>query len=1322
MKRKQHSVSVHNRWSRTVSVAFVAVLVWTAVFSYAFIPGNQGNAAVSMSTNMAYSDNGIGEETGQNADAAIAAEDRVVVLYEDGGIPSEAIESYVNKETSAPGTISAQEAVLESAQSEILDEALGSSLDYTIEDTIVLEAPDKEADSMVVGVVSSEESSAGELAKTLSQSEGIKLAEPDYRYHICDMPAWNDTYINDSWQLGDSGVNADKAPAPSADFVKDPVVVAVMDTGIDYDHPDLAGRMWTEPKTGYSLKGKHGVDFSSGDSDPMDENGHGTHCAGIIAAAADNAKGIAGIAGKSDAIQLMAVRILDEEGSGYLTDIVKGFKYLIRAKREGVNIRAVNCSFGASSTSDIFDEVIEQAGQNGILTIAAAGNESSNNDTAIVSPANAKSDYTVVVAALDENGDPASYSNYGSKLVDIAAPGSNILSSVSYYNYAPYLYDAVTISKTTQTYGEFSGSSTTPMAGTAYNGDSVSGVETFGAPKTYSSRVSGSKGSTSLSLTTENGFAVGNNNTSLRWSINGAKAGDEYVLYFPYEKRKGSPAMNIVCRTHCEGDADAYAGDIGIGDVKVTDVDRDGNASWSSSSEESEIALFVSPAYNSIWRGSGMDGALYDRGDIAGLDEGMYGLGFTFTAYVDGDSYIDISSLAVAKASANEEDFGKYDVYSGTSMATPAVTAAAGILAAADPDMDAETLKAAILATTKADSRLKGICTTGSRLDFSEYSAATAAMKPAISSVTADFKAKTVTIKGRGFGDGSTVKAFMNATDKDGKVIESEIKLDPSDIEIGGSGTIIISNAGSSGYGLIGREIRFEISSGGRSAESTFYIVKGLEPYSDEYRTKLEEEDEFWFWKDSASGEETAKAENGKNAEETGGKTVSNNTGEQIENPIMPAGLSFVSGANKLYKYNSDGDIYQIASAGGLLSIIPRGETALDALTKYSKTVSGKVDYWIPDYEGDEEELGYSLIGSPAYLGDVIYELIKVDMIDRDAYVLMGLDLHNYKWKIYYDSLAGRGSKPEELNFREIDKAVLAAYNGRLWLLGCGNNEVFDDENESYSVGTSKEFFSCYPNPSGTKWRYEGTMPEARTNGRALSQGGRLWYFLSNDSKGKIDYNVYSFNGSSWKVAGELPKALFADTELITEIDGFWMETYEGADTILCATGIDRKGLIFAGKSFDGPGDTFRFNTTTCKAEPLKYSLWQTVSDRQVDGAAAGGKFYVEYERSVSHEVIGKSFPIKSGYVTLKKSVKGKGTVIGGGSYARGETATITIKPAKGYYIAKISSKGFSPSLNKTYKKANAASKKTRIAKFKATKNGKISVQFKKIEKKGKKK
>ncbi len=1240
---------------------------------------------------------GMRGKTAAGKDTAEAAKNQVVVLYEDGEVPAD---DSGTQRRGAKGKDPAK-----SAQEKIIGNALDG--DFTIDDTIIIESSDENAEDMVIGVVSSDEYSSEQLAETLENADGIKYAEPNIIFRINAMPDWNDKYLKEAWQLGEKGLNIDKAP--EAAHSGDPIVLAVMDTGIDYTHPDLEDRMWTAPD-GFVLKGEHGVDWSDGDDDPMDENGHGTHCAGIIAAAANNGEGVAGVAGDRDSVRLMGVRVLDAEGSGYLEDIVKGFKYLIRAKKAGVNIKAVNCSFGANETSDIFDEVIEQAGQAGILTIAAAGNESSNNDSNNVCPANSKSDYVIAVAATDSDGSLASYSNYGRRSVDVAAPGTNILSSVSYYNYAPYLYDAATIKATTQVYGEFGGAavetdpdtgkqSVTPVLGTDYDGGEITGVGTFGPSVMFSVKSKGSEGEASLEITdgSEAGaFAVGNNQKSLRWKIENAKAGDEYVLYFPYEKIKGEPYINMAFSTHAGSGDDDGSGTLMIGDVKITHIDAQGGITYSASAEETMYGVVVDPTSNGIWQASGLEGALYDTGAISGVSSGDYGLGFVYYADTDGEVYIDISSLAISAKDADAEDFGMYDLYSGTSMATPAVTGAVGIIASSDPGMGAEELKAAVLGTTTSAGTLSGKCSTGGRVDFTSYSSEESTAKPAVSSVTADFAGGKVIIKGKGFGDAPDIKVFRN-TAPEGE--DGAITIDAADIEASGD-TITISNAGYERYGLIGSDIRFEITNGDKKGESSNYIVKGLDPYDDEFTTAYEEQ-EFEIWdKDSEEGDE--------------------GEGEEEEDPVMPQGLRYVSGADDLYKYSAAGDIYCLTKheSNGKVYAEQRGPGLSEAVSEYGKKMAETEDLWLNDDNEEEPVYNCGLVADPVYSGDVIYELVCVDMVDRDAYLLMGLDLNEGtdSWKVYYDSLSGFGTKPDELNFRKIESAELAAYGGKIYLLGCSCGEQYDEASDEYTADISKDVYSCMPNIKGSEWVQEGSLPEARTNGMALVSNGKLYYFFTNDEEGEIDYGIYAYDGESWTKAGELPKALFADSEgaTISFVGDIIMITIDDTARIICAVGVDSKGILFAGKSFDGPGDTFRFNTETNKIEPLKYTLWGTVSDRVVDGNPYGDRFVVEYTKESTNEAVAKSFPIESGYVKIEKSVSGdgSGSVIGGGSYVKGDVSAITITPEEGSYIYSVSTNGLSPDLEKEYGKATTESKGTLTTTFDAKGDASIDVEF----------
>jgi subtilisin family serine protease len=184
--------------------------------------------------------------------------------------------------------------------------------------------------------------------------------------------------------------------------------VAVLDTGVDYTHPDLKKRV---------LKSK-GYNFVDNNSDTMDDNGHGTHVSGIIAANANDNIGIAGIDGTLD-VKIIPIKVLDSNGEGDINDIVKGIKY---AADNGADI--INLSFGANEKSKLIAEAISYAKSKGVFVVAAAGNDNEDSDN--ISPAG---DGAFTVAAMSYNYKKASFSDYGN-CIKVSAPGVEILSTV----------------------------------------------------------------------------------------------------------------------------------------------------------------------------------------------------------------------------------------------------------------------------------------------------------------------------------------------------------------------------------------------------------------------------------------------------------------------------------------------------------------------------------------------------------------------------------------------------------------------------------------------------------------------------------------------------------------------------------------------------------------------------------------------------------------------------------------------------------------------------------------------------------------------------
>lgn len=252
----------------------------------------------------------------------------------------------------------------------------------------------------------------------------------------------DDPMFNEQWSLANSGQRGGKARADiSATLAWDKkttgsedVVVAVLDSGVDYRHQDLMQNMWERPgnvaayyddQLGY-VDDLNGYDATSVGGDPMDENGHGTHCAGIIGADGNNGIGIAGINWR---VKIMPLKFMSKGGFGSTKDAVEAINYVINRKEAGVNVRIISASWGSTQKSQALEDVIRAAGQAGILFVAASGNASANADKSPHYPASFELPNVISVAALNRIDELASFSNFGAKRVHIAAPGAEILST-----------------------------------------------------------------------------------------------------------------------------------------------------------------------------------------------------------------------------------------------------------------------------------------------------------------------------------------------------------------------------------------------------------------------------------------------------------------------------------------------------------------------------------------------------------------------------------------------------------------------------------------------------------------------------------------------------------------------------------------------------------------------------------------------------------------------------------------------------------------------------------------------------------------------------
>jgi subtilisin family serine protease len=290
--------------------------------------------------------------------------------------------------------------------------------------------------SRIARVVLDTDTTVAQAQALYAADPNVEFVEPNYLLQAQTLP--DDTDFSRQWALyntgqtvsgyaGTAGADMDAPSAWDISTGRSDIVVAMVDTGCDLNHPDLAANIWSNPGeipgngldddgNGY-IDDIHGWDFVDADNLPQDATGHGSHVAGIIAAVGGNGRGIAGVAWQ---VRIMPLRFMNAFNEGTIADAIAAIEY---ALDKGVKI--INCSWGSSSCSLALKRVMDEADA---LFVCAAGNNGGDTDLDPFYPASFSGDHILSVAASDQMDQLAWFSNYGTASVDVAAPGVRIYS------------------------------------------------------------------------------------------------------------------------------------------------------------------------------------------------------------------------------------------------------------------------------------------------------------------------------------------------------------------------------------------------------------------------------------------------------------------------------------------------------------------------------------------------------------------------------------------------------------------------------------------------------------------------------------------------------------------------------------------------------------------------------------------------------------------------------------------------------------------------------------------------------------------------------
>ena len=1062
------------------------------------------------------------------------------------------------------------------SESDIIRTSLGD--DFVIEDTVLFETGTQNDDGIIastganvengvpVALVSSDKYDTGEMIRKLSSNDKIAYVEPNYYIEFYDIPDYslNDTYARYLYQdnsplaentdgdnVSSRGLDPENVKSMNVSYAwdkvtkeTDEVVVAVIDTGVGTRHEELHDMLWTNPGD-IGLKGKHGYNFADNNTEEFDGKGHGTHCAGIIAAQANNNLGVAGVASKIN-VKIMALNLLggkSEEPTLFAG--IGAFSYVLKAKQRGVNVVATSNSWGIDGVdSYIYDDILNKLGEEGVLSFIAAGNSAKDIDRLATSPASTESEYAISVGASSVDGSPAPFTNYGKDRVDLFAPGVDILSSVGYECYFPNLYTPEKRSMTTDYYGVFDkdtvidGKTVTPSLG-----DSNDDIKKFGSMVIKKTGPEGPEevdmSKVEVELVDDHYFTLNDKSASLKLTIKGGVPGECYYVYFPYETSEDTADDDIdfsIYYTGTEGRAAIISGQVVLNDDGTCELTGGGVQGHGLNQTNYNIGTHIRNRHDGTAK-------VLDYDQVQGRQTGL-GFAILPTAqegetWREGettDMVIYLDSLAVSQYQCGIVYQESYEMMSGTSMACPAAAGAGAVLASLYPREENESgadysrrIRDRLFSCVTHTQTLENMCSTGGYIDFSLIDD----QNPVINDAVCDVDKNTLTIYGeRLTQDGKlSYKRLMLEDAADTELPQGDMTLEYAE----DASSVVITNA----KPLFGTYTGFTyVDKDGKKAKFSTYLVKGQNKL-EKVLTEYDGNDNNDRYTDMRSLFTDAKGE----------RLYSLNT--------MTGSVSYLSG-NQFVKIPGT-DL---------------GDAVFDHLRKQG----------FDDYElYNDVKINMDDITDPLYDNNTVYRVVYVNINQgndewTEVEYLASLDVSEKEPKWTIDDFVSVRSTVLNTSI-----PLYLIYEGKL----CALYEKLDDSKQSYLVSYD---------PAKMEWNEEAVLPRGLNSPLIRVFDGKIYVFFGvsdienlppdvykSSEMSEVSDSVYCYDGEKFEEV--------AHTSFIGQHVMFLGNILFGSTAAYA-----KNGLIFMDLSLDGYGNVSLFNTQTNEFEPLYYTINDTNS------------------------------------------------------------------------------------------------------------------------------